>query len=362
MADSRQMSLVEKLAAQVTRVEEARAAAGDATPGDVAPYAAPATRDNVLESLLPGQQFRIIDVTLIAPAGDGQARQEFDEARLRTLADSLKRSGVREPIIVTPHGAAPGRFQIVAGERRWRAAQLAGLAQIPCIVDPNLADRREKLLAQAEENFHRENLNPVEEGRALAQIMESREIDVRAAGELIGRSYAQARRLYRIHMAIEPIKQAIVRGDLDARGGIEVDRIYNSFVEKSGKEEGRRLTEQLLERVVAEKWSVRRIEQYATRLSGGNDDEPRGAMPTTRMRPDAESQAPAGRGQGGSGGDAGESIVASGAVQGATPLCSRRDGQVVIQESRIQRGCVTPEEREQLIALLEELLMRVRRV
>ena len=54
----------------------------------------------------------------------------------------MKRSGVREPIIVTPHGAEAGRFQIVAGERRWRAAQLAGLSEIPCIVDPGLIERR----------------------------------------------------------------------------------------------------------------------------------------------------------------------------------------------------------------------------
>ena len=151
--------------------------------------------DNVLRHILPDQHLLRVRVDHVAPAKEGQARQDFNEERLASLAESLRRSGVREPIIVTPHGAKPGHFQIVAGERRWRAAQLAGLTEIPCIVDPGLVERRDKLLAQAEENLHREDLNPVEEAAVLAQLMETRGIEVREAGELMGRSYIQARRL-----------------------------------------------------------------------------------------------------------------------------------------------------------------------
>jgi ParB family chromosome partitioning protein len=109
----------------------------------------------------------------VAPAPQGQARRRFDPKRLTTLAASLRRSGVREPILVIPDPDRPSRYRIVAGERRWRAAQLAGLAEIPCIVDDGLADPKQRLLAQAEENLLREDLNAVEEAVVLVQLMEA---------------------------------------------------------------------------------------------------------------------------------------------------------------------------------------------
>jgi ParB family transcriptional regulator, chromosome partitioning protein len=363
MAESRQMSIIEKLATKVTRAEQVRSSEA---PGNdsVAAYAAEATRDAVLASILPGQQLRSIKLDHICPAPEGQAREQFDEERLQTLAASLRRSGVREPIIVTPHGAEPGRFQIVAGERRWRAARLAGLDEIPCIIDPNLVDRRTKLLAQAEENLHRENLNAVEEARVLAQLMEAREIDVREAGALIGRSYAQARRLYRVHMAVEPIKQALIRGELDARGAIEVDRIFNAFAETAGKDEALKRVEKLLERIVRQKWPIRRIEQHAKKVAGGANEEGTDGATTPSDAPRAEPKQPlrtpeheAGEIEGGRSKEPPGSVAST-----PPPLLVRENGRVVIEEARIQRGSVTPEEREQLIAVLEELLTRVRRV
>jgi ParB family chromosome partitioning protein len=371
MGEGRQVSIMEKLTSRITRAEQVRKS--DAVGADpVGAYAAEATKDAVLASILPGQQLRLIKLDLISPAPEGQARQQFDEERLQTLADSLRRSGVREPIIVTPHGAEPGRFQIVAGERRWRAARLAGLEEIPCIVDPNLVDRRAKLLAQAEENLHRENLNAVEEAKVLAQLMEAREIDVREAGELIGRSYAQARRLYRIHTAIEPIKQALMRGDLDARGGIEVDRIFNALAETAGKEEALNRTAKLLDRIVREQWPIRRIEQHAKKIAGGGEELVDAAAVAAKSNTT--------KGEGKSAGTAREPTAEVGteAKAGTTcadlaaadpepaasapgPLLTRENGRVIIEEARIHRGGVTPEEREQLIAVLEELLMRVRR-
>lgn len=177
---------------------------------------------------------------------------------------------------------------------------------------------------------HRRIRNPIEEARALAQIMESRQVDVRAAGEILGRSYVQARRLYRIHTAIAPIKEAIVRGDLDARAAIEVDRIHNAHVRRGGPEEGRRRIEELLERIVREKWSVRRIEQHAKRV----------AVAVARA---AAPDAPAPRRPPG-------------------PLLAQSEGRVVIDERRLKLGPVSPEERTELVAVIEDLLYRVRRV
>jgi ParB family transcriptional regulator, chromosome partitioning protein len=359
------VSIMEKLATKLTQAEQIRTSG---TRGDdsVAAFAAEATPDAVLSSILPGQQLRSVRLDLVSPAPEGQAREQFDEERLRTLADSLRRSGVREPIIVTPHGVEPGRFQIVAGERRWRAARLAGLEAIPCIVDPTLVGRGEKLLAQAEENLHRENLNPVEEAAVLAQLMEVRQLDVREAGELMGRSYIQARRLHRIHTAVGPIKDAVRRGDLDARAAVEVIRIYNTLAQKDLSPElrdtGARI-EKLIERIATEKWSARRIEQYATKLGAGageEDAEPAGGSSAPIQRKPAEQRVRP---------EPAEVPVADPVLPvpeqnvAAAPaaVLSRRDGCVIIDQTRIHRGGLTPEEREELIAVLEELLMRVRR-
>jgi ParB family chromosome partitioning protein len=352
----------------MSRAERARTAA-EAGADEVAAYAAEATKDAVLASILPGQQLRSIGLDLISPAPEGQVRQQFDEDRLRTLADSLKRSGVREPIIVTPHGAVPGQFQIVAGERRWRAAKLAGLSEIPCIVDTRLADRRDKLLAQAEENLHREDLNPVEEASVLAQIMESRGLEVREAGELMGRSYIQARRLHRLHTAIDPIKQAAVRGDLDARAAVDVIRIYNTLAKTDMSVELRETAariEKLIERIAREKWSARRIEQYATRLGAGVSEEEaeRASSAAPTERPASARQPRSVRTASPATPPSAPNAPAVEARENAEPpprVFTRIDGRVVIEEMRIQRGVLTPEEREELIAVLEDLLMRVRR-
>ncbi len=230
MADTRQGSIVERLRERAAEVNEARSTTG----GDgMAAVAGPAGGpDRVLDSILPAQHLACVPIDLVSPAPEGQARQDFDEERLKSLADSLRRSGIREPIIVTPHGAETGRFLIVAGERRWRAAKLAGLAEIPCLVDPSLRDRKDKLLAQAEENFHRENLNPVEEAAALAQLMETRGIGAAEAGALLGRSITQARRLLQLHGAPVFIKDALAQRRIDARAALELVHLHNKWVKE----------------------------------------------------------------------------------------------------------------------------------
>ncbi len=309
--------------------------------------------DNVLKHILQGQQLANIHVSQIEPAPDGQARQDFNEERLRALAESLRRSGVREPIIVTPHGAEPGRFQIVAGERRWRAAQLAGLAEIPCIVDPGLVERKDKVLAQAEENLHRENLNAVEEGAVLAQLMEARGVDVKEAGELIGKTYRQARRLHQLHTAAAPIKRAVVRGQLDARTALEMVRIHNRFAREDSSASGGvalRRIERLIDRFVAEQWSVRKLEQYAARLEGrqGESDDSDG-----KGHKNAEATATT------VGSDV--STADGDPAAASTPALERRGRLLVLNVERIEKNDLKPGEKGSLIAVLESLLLQIRR-
>jgi len=277
-------------------------------------------------------------------------RRDFDEERLKALAESLKRSGVREPIIVTPHGAEPGRFQIVAGERRWRAAQLAGLTEVPCIVDAKLVERKDKLLAQAEENLHRENLNPVEEAAVLAQLMEVRGIEVREAGELMGRSYRQARRLQQIHAAPAPIRRALGRGEVDLRMALELIRTFNAYAREdespSGKVAARRI-DALVERVVREAWSVKRLERFAAKAAG------EGVA--------AAVEEPGGDGQGAPAAAAPTSGAGVGRPEDQKrALVARKDGLIVIDAGRLEEGEVLSEERATLIALLEEVLTKAR--
>lgn len=341
-------SIAARLEGQTQNAAHAPTPDEDATgPGD----------DNVLRHILPDQHLLRIPVDHISPAPEGQARQEFNEERLAALAESLKRSGVREPIIVTPHGAEPGRFQIVAGERRWRAAQLAGIPEIPCIVDPGLVERKDKLLAQAEENLHRENLNGVEEAAVIVQLMEARGIDAKEAGELLGRSARQARRLVQLHTAAAPIKRAVARGQLDTRVAIELVRIHNRFVREDASPSGSgalRKIERLVERYVGEGWTMRKLERFAARLdakagtppAAGDDlDDTADQLPAA---PAKERKAPA------------KPVVDAGAA-GARLVMERRGGVLLLDVERIERHELTPEERAALITLLEDLLFKARR-
>lgn len=327
-------------------------AAGPSSPGQPQEGEA-APEDNVLRHILPDQHLLRVPVDRIAPAPEGQARQDFNEERLAALAESLKRSGVREPIIVTPHGAEPGRFQIVAGERRWRAAQLAGLAEIPCIVDPGLVERRDKLLAQAEENLHRENLNPVEEAAVLVQLMEARSIDVKEAGELLGKSQRQARRLLQLHTAAAPIRKAAARGQVDARAAVELVRVHNRYVREdpspAGSEALKRI-ERLVERFVKEEWSVRRLEQFVARLEAKDASDSKAGVAQ-----DVAADGRAGKGDG----DAAAAPV--GATKDRRPIVERVGETLVLNVERIERHELSPEERAALITLFEDLLFKTRR-
>lgn len=291
----------------------------------------------------------MVPIDRLSPAREGQARKRFDAATLQTLAASLRRSGVRTPVLVTRDAAAPGHYRLVAGERRWRAARLAGLAELPCIVDDRLSDRSQRLLAQAEENLHREDLNVVEEAAVLVQLMEAFRVGAEDAGALIGRSYQQTRRLVQIHEAPQSIRDAVMQGHIDARAALELVRIYNRLAQGTGasaKQHAGVELDELIDRVVNERWSVRRLERYARELEGGRVQQKRG-----RRSPAPESGAeapPSGH-------------ATRPAVPAGGPPYRLSDAELVLDVDRIARRDVSPEEREELIKVLEQLLTMVRR-
>ncbi|MFT3458122.1 ParB/RepB/Spo0J family partition protein, partial [Klebsiella pneumoniae] len=137
---------------------------------------------------LPGEVLRKLPVGQLQP-GKYQPRREMDEGKLSELADSIKSQGVIQPILVRQLPA--GNYEIVAGERRWRASQLAGLDEVPVVVR-ELEDRTVIAMALIE-NIQREDLNPLEEAEALQRLISEFTLTHAEAAEAVGRSRAVRR-------------------------------------------------------------------------------------------------------------------------------------------------------------------------
>ncbi|MGC3874429.1 ParB/RepB/Spo0J family partition protein [Halomonas sp. GXIMD04776] len=143
--------------------------------------------------------------------GKYQPRREIQPEALEELTDSIRAQGVMQPIVVRPIGE--DRYEIVAGERRWRAAQLAELDVIPAVVR-DVSDQTALALALIE-NIQRENLNPVEEAMALKRLLEEFELTQQQVADAVGKSRTQVTNLLRL-LALDPEVQTLLeRGDLD---------------------------------------------------------------------------------------------------------------------------------------------------
>lgn len=146
-------------------------------------------------------ELRDIDVDLIS-RGPWQPRVDFNEAALKELADSISAQGVVQPIVV--RATADNRYEIVAGERRWRASQLAGLAQVPAIVK-QFNDQTAAAVSLIE-NIQRENLNPLEESNALLRLINEFEMTHQQVADTVGRSRATVTNLLRLQDLSSEVK------------------------------------------------------------------------------------------------------------------------------------------------------------
>lgn len=149
-----------------------------------------------------------IEVALIQPHPE-QPRRHFDDGALQELADSIAKRGVIQPIIVRPHG---GGFQIVAGERRWRAAQRAQMHRIPAIVRD--FDEQETLEIALVENIQREDLNPIEEAEAYRKLIAEFHHSQDALGRIVGKSRSHIANLMRLLDLPESVQQQVVEQKL----------------------------------------------------------------------------------------------------------------------------------------------------
>jgi ParB family chromosome partitioning protein len=193
-----------------------------------------------------------------------QPRKKFSDEALRELADSIKEQGIVQPLIVRDRG---DHFELIAGERRWRASQLLGLAEVPVIV--RQADDRAVLELALIENLQRENLNPIEEAHGYAQLIEQFQLKQEEVATKVGRSRAVVANALRL-LKLVPTIQDAVRDGLLSVGHAKV--ILGLASEKQQKAAA--------ERVMKDGLNVRQTEVLVTRLqTGGSAAKPSGAIP-----------------------------------------------------------------------------------
>lgn len=143
--------------------------------------------------------------------GKYQPRSRMDEASLNELAASIKAQGVIQPILARV--LAEGGYEIIAGERRWRAAQLAGLGQVPVLVR-KVADDAALAMALIE-NIQREDLNPLEEAVGIQRLIDEFQMTHQTAADAVGRSRSAASNLLRLLKLSQPVQAMLMEGDLD---------------------------------------------------------------------------------------------------------------------------------------------------
>ncbi len=153
---------------------------------------------------------RNLKLSLLQP-GKYQPRTRMDEGSLYELAESIKAQGIMQPILVRPVGE--GRYEIIAGERRTRAAKLAGLDDVPVLVK-DVPDEAAAAMALIE-NIQREDLNPLEEAQGIARLVNEFQLTHEQAAQAVGRSRSAASNLLRLLNLAEPVQQMLMAGDID---------------------------------------------------------------------------------------------------------------------------------------------------
>jgi len=216
------------------------------------------------------EELRSLPLDLISPSPN-QPRKAFDDEALQGLAASLSARGVLQPVLVRP--VAGGTYELIAGERRWRAAKLAGLDAIPAIVrDRDDADALELALI---ENMAREDLNVVEQARACAALVEELGLTREDVGRRVGRSRVAVSNLLRLLDLPDEAINLLETGALTEGHG-------RALLLRDDHAERRRLAREAAERG----WSVRETE---SRARGGRPAKPRAGRGKVVMHPDQEA-------------------------------------------------------------------------
>ena len=199
----------------------------------------------------------VLRLDLLQP-GKYQPRTRMDEGSLYELAESIKSQGIMQPILVRPVGG--GRYEIIAGERRSRAARLAGLDEVPVLVKA-VPDEAAAAMALIE-NIQREDLNPLEEAQGLQRLTVEFGLTHEQAAQAVGRSRSVASNLLRLLNLAEPVQSMLMAGDLDmghARALLPLDKALQITTANE---------------VVAKKLNVRDAEKLVSKVQGAGRQTP----------------------------------------------------------------------------------------
>jgi ParB family transcriptional regulator, chromosome partitioning protein len=208
----------------------------------------------------------VLKLSTLQP-GRYQPRTRMDEGSLYELAESIKSQGVMQPVLVRPLGS--GRYEIIAGERRFRAARLAGLDEVPVLVKA-VADEAALVMALIE-NIQREDLNPLEEAQGLKRLVDEFQLTHEQAAQAVGRSRSAASNLLRLLNLTQPVQQMLMAGDIEmghARALLALDAAQQILT--AGE-------------VNAKKLSVRDTEKLVAQTLGGTSSS---RSPAARAKPE----------------------------------------------------------------------------
>lgn len=210
-----------------------------------------------LEALLPKYGERKQDAVLTVPIDSikpnkQQARKKFDEKKLCELAESIKHHNLAQPLVVSP-ATVPGEYNLIAGERRLRAAKIAGLKEVPVIV--KTVTEKEKFLLSLVENIQREDLNPIEEATAYKQIMNEFNFTQDELSKIIGKDRSVVANTIRLLTLPEELKSYIEDGIISAGHG----RMLASISDEQKQKE-------LLKKIIDEQLTVREVEHIVSEL------------------------------------------------------------------------------------------------
>lgn len=214
-----------------------------------------------LSSLLKEEDF-ITDENLLTvdldklKAREDQPRKNFDDDSLEELATSIKADGVIQPIVVRKVG---DKYEIIAGERRFRASKLAGLEKVPIVVK-NVSDRKARELALVE-NIQREDLNPIEEAISLKTLMEEYKLTQQELSDIVGKSRSYIANNLRLLNLSDYIKDYLIRGELSPSQG-------RTLLSLETEEERKKYLDKLLVKEV----NIRDVEKKAKQSKNKNED------------------------------------------------------------------------------------------
>ena len=213
------------------------------------------------DEVSPGDGLRTIPVDLLQ-RGQYQPRVDMRQESLQELAESIRAQGVVQPIVVRPIGKTGNtqRYEIIAGERRWRAAQLAGLQEMPVVVR-DVADEDAIAMALIE-NIQREDLNPLEEATALDRLIREFDLTHAEAAQAVGRSRASVSNLLRLQELSPKVKPLLEERQLDMGHARALLAITNAVQQLD-----------VARQIVKKGLSVRETERLIKRMLGGDSKQ-----------------------------------------------------------------------------------------